>query len=345
MNARELILSIATCLVISVLGMSKPSFAQQEDEPLKDHLYSVIKHDPFSVSVLVQSTFRYSFEDNQFNGGRRFGVDNANLVIEGDLDASFYYRLNLSIARQISLWDGYMTYKHRESLNIRAGSQKQGMSAEAALNPGDTDMIDRARLVGVQLNPRDFGVNVFGDMSAFNYSIGLYNGTGLSQNIDNRFWLAARGGYDFLHDQEGSFDVGVNFAYGECLATACSPSGLEADGTRMTYGGDFRYENSRWLFSGELLATRADVMNYFTGQETVYGAHLTGGFMTGERTMLLARWDHLGYRESGISNNMLFLGLNHQITSVVKFQFNLLTLFDPDSDDEMGLSANLQVMF
>lgn len=315
-----------------------------DGEPLTGELFTRIRNDAFSLTALIMSVGRYSFDDDRFNGGRSFSIDNARLGIRGNIDPDFTYRLQFRLDRTPSLLDAWLQYRLHDLFQIRAGAQKPDISAELFHAAGTTEFIRRARLTGTQLNSREIGVSLLGNSGGWWYSAGIFNGNGVRSNLDNRFFTTFRTWYEHRPDEDRFLQAGLNFAAGDCFDASCSPSGMNVQGRRVSAGADARVERGPWLFSGEILVTRADVVHPLYGEERLAGSHLTAGRLAGERTRLLIRWDHLSYREAELSSDRLLFGVNHEISSLLRFQFNLLTEFE-EGETRGGVSANLQLRF
>jgi hypothetical protein len=318
---------------------------QQSPEPLTEQLLALTKSDPFQITALITAAGHFSFEDDDFRGGRTFRVDNARLGVGGILDGGFDYRFQFEFAREPNLLDAYVGYSFSDRANLRVGAQKPQISAELLPSPAETDFMDRARLVGAQLRAREVGVSLFGQMEGFRYDLGLYNGTGLAANVDNRFLFTGRIAHDFAAAGGAPLTAGLNAAWGHCRAAQCGLSGFTGNGSRRTLGGDVRYEADRWIFAGEVLSTTMEVVAPTFDEERILGYHLTGGYKLSDRTVLLARWDRLEFRELDQGNSLIVLGLDHGLTRLMTFQMNLLTLVDGDADNQTGLSAGLQFVF
>ncbi len=339
-------LSLITVLVFSTFLITETAVSQTESEDPDSRLLSLVKHDVFSVSGLLQAYGRFSFEDNNFNGGRTFQAGNARLTFSGNLDQDFDYQFQFNFAREPNLLDAYIGYNYSERFRIRAGAQKPIISAEFIPNPGLTDFISRARLVGTYFKPREIGVSFYGDIDQFYYNVGMYNGTGVTTNVDNRFFYTTRLAYNMELQGDDNLRIGGNFAFGESFGTTSGTTNIQLAGNRYIYGADVRYENDTWIFAAEVLAGDLEVTNYIAGpEEQIISYYITGGYKLNEQTQILARWDHLGFQERDRRNNQFILGFTHYATDLISFKINLISQFDEVADNQMGLSTSLQFQF
>jgi hypothetical protein len=340
------ILPLITVLVFSTFLITETAVSQTESEDRDSRLLSLLKNDVFSVSGLIQAYGRFSFEDDNFNGGRTFQAGNARLAASGVLNQDFDYRFQFNFAREPNLLDAYIGYNYSEGFRIRAGAHKPVISAEYIPSPGIIDFISRARLVGTFFKPREIGVSFYGDIDRFYYNVGVYNGTGLTTNVDNRFFYTTRFAYNMDLQGDDVLRIGGNFAFGESFGTTSGTTNIQLAGNRYIYGADVRYESDTWIFAAEVLAGDLEVTNYIAGpEEHIVSYYFTGGYKLSDQTQVLARWDHLGFQERDRRNNQFILGFTHYATDLISFKINLISQFDEVEDNRMGLSTSLQFQF
>ncbi len=115
MNKNVVLLSFVVLLSNSTLA--------QYDNSL-DQIKSTIQKDAFTVNSLLQSGFRYSLQDDNFQSGRTFEAANARFSVKGILDYKFYYRIHFNLVREPNLLDAYIGYKFNDALSITTGAMK-----------------------------------------------------------------------------------------------------------------------------------------------------------------------------------------------------------------------------
>ena len=339
------LIALALSLLFAA-GSALPASAQQAGDSPVDQLLELTKHRAFTITGLM--TVVGTLADNEdVAGNRGFSVPHARLGVGGELDDGFHYRFQFDLSRSPLLLDAYLGYRFSEGFNIRAGAQKPQISAEFIPSPGEIDFIDRARLVGANFRARDIGVNAFGERGSLRYDVGVWNGTGLAAvNVDNRFMGTGRLANQFSTTEGVSLLGGLNLAYGRCAAAQCGPPGLPVNGSHSSLGLDLRYESDQWLLAGEVLTTTADLAPAAIDDERILGWHLTGGYRTSPETRLLVRWDHLERREFDVpTNDMLVMGLNHQVARLMLLRTNLLYLMRDEADNELRFQGALQFAF
>lgn len=322
---------------------SLPLTAQQQ-EPLADRLEERLKTDIFNLGFLLQAEGVFSFDDDDFNGGRQFDLGATRLDIRGNIDNGFLYRLQLDFRRQTSVLDAQVGYRFSDNMRIIAGAFKPFLSADLDPSPGDTDFMNRARQVGAMMNSREIGLTLLGEPGNFNYRIGLYNGTGLARNNDNRFMYTARFGYT-THLNGGALELGFNGAYDETRMNNVGNTGLVSMGNRVLYGGFIKLDTSTIFGTAEILQTKFDAQNFGGNEETITGFYATLGSNVSSKDQLLIRWDYLDFDLRDDSSDLITAGWNHQATRLISFQLNLLALLDDDEDTQFGVSGVMQFQF
>jgi hypothetical protein len=334
-----------TLLLVLILIFTSVHLQAQQPEPLADQLEERFKTETFNLGILLQSFALFSFEDDSFNGGRKFDLGATRMDIRGLVDGNFMYRLQVDFRRPAGILDAQVGYHFSDNFRLIAGAFKPYLSADLDPNPGDTDFISRARLVGTMMNSREIGVTALGESNGFYYRFGMYNGTGLSRSNDNRFMYTVRLGYD-TDVNGGTLGVGFNGAINQTRMESVGNSGLTSLGDRNLYGGFIRYDGEVVFGTFELLQTRFEAQQFNGNEETITGFYGTIGTRISEKDELLAQWDRIDYDLRDDTSDRFTFGWNHQATRMISFQTNLLIQFDSDEDDaSMGVAGNFQFQF
>lgn len=327
-------------LIIGVLMIgSIPALYAQE--PLADQMKEKLKSEEFSVGILLQSIGNFSFSEDDFNGNE-FNLGATRLSFKGTVDNNFLYKLQMDFRSLPSVKDAQVGYKFSDNFQLIAGAFKPYLSIALDPNPGATNFINRARQVGAMMNTREIGLTALGESGRLNYRFGMYNGTGLSRSNDGKFLYTARLAYT-APIGESSLKVGLNGAINQTEMESVGKTGLVSSGDRTLYGFFTQFESSTIFGTFELLQTEFDMPN--AGNETITGFFTTLGTHVSEKSELLGRWDHLEYDRLGSTSELLTFGFNHQATSLVSFQFNVLMLLEESQDAKLGASANFQFQF
>ena len=70
-------------LLLLIFFFSGSMLFARQNEPMADRIEDLLKHDVFSVGLLLQSEAVFSFNDDNFNGGRAFGLGATRLDFRG----------------------------------------------------------------------------------------------------------------------------------------------------------------------------------------------------------------------------------------------------------------------
>lgn len=329
--------------VLSIIILLLPfTLTAQDEEPLAEQLTQMLKSEVFNLGILLQSQASFSLEDNSFAGGRAFDVAATQLTVQGAVDSNFTYRFQAELRQQISFLDANIGYRFSDRVHLAAGAVKPFTSRELDPGPGDTDFINRARLVGAMMNSREIGVTLQGKSEQFSYALGVYNGNGLTRANDNKFLYTARLGYQ-VESEIGTFNFGFNGAFHNTESDSVGGTKVWSVGNRTTFGGFVEYDSDTYFAIAEFLQSRFE--RAFAGDEVVTGFYVTGGRKLSDKDQILARYDFLGYDAVDEKSDLIVLGWNRKATSLISFQFNLQALLMEDADTQLGFSALMQFQF
>jgi len=214
------------------------------------------------------------------------------------------------------------------------------LSIDLDLSPGNTDFMNRARQVGAMMNSREIGITALGNHGGFNYRLGIYNGTGLSRQNDNRFMYTSRLAYSF-ESGSSSFTLGFNGMLNQTRLANVGNTGLRTVDDRLLYGGFVKFDSDIIFVNAEFLQTKFDAVELAGAEETITGFFGTIGAKLNPKNELVVRWDHLDFDLTGDRPDLFTIGWNHQATRLVSFAVNMLI----DTDDNFGASALMQFQF
>lgn len=333
-------------LLIALLLLPLSMAYGQTNSDTIDDLENRLKSEEFNVDFLLQSVGALSLDDDNFNGGRQFGLGATRLDIKGQLPSNFIYRMQLDFRRSMSIMDAQVGYRFSDQFRVVTGMFKPYLSADLDPSPAATDFINRARLVGSMLNSRELGITALGETEGFNYRFGIYNGNGRQLgNDDNNFLYTARLGYQVNLENDSTVDFGLNGAVNTSEGESVGNSGLTSAGDRTIYGVFVKYNSDTIFGTVEFLQTDFELAGSNGLDEIITGFYATVGNNISEQSQLLARWDHLSYDILGNDSNRVVLGWNYQATQLVSFQVNGLLQFNDGVDNQAGISGNLQFYF
>ncbi len=333
----------ASFFLIFFSGVPKSVVA--EEEPLKDQLVSLVQQEAFTLNAIFQAGLNYSFDDDDFHGGRNFEAANARLSIRGMLDRGFFYRVHVNMVSEPNLLDLFIGYRHSDAFRITAGAQKPRQSADFIPNPGETDFARRARITGQLVQSREIGVSADGSIGGLYYYAGLFNGSRLESNTNNKFYGIGRLQYTFEEQVPGSLQLGVQGSHGESEGIRSGNAGPILDGERTIFGADLRWEADPFLLAAEYMTGDLETQMMPEVTETISGFYLTGGYWIRDNTIVSGRYQSWDRDKADWVDNQLTLGVNHLFTSVTSLMFNFDAYLPDEGDTMYGATVYLQVMF
>lgn len=321
------------------------SVSAQEEVSLDEELEAYLKRDYFNLNMLIQAGARFSLYDDDFQGGRTFEATNARIIIRGDLDKGFFYKIAINAVSDPVLLDAYVGYRFNESLSIATGAMKPTQTLDFMPDPGSTDFIDRAKMTGLLVSSREIGVSASGNIGGFYYYTGVFNGTRLKTNNNSRLYGIGRLQYTIYDIIPASVQLGLSASHGDSPGIRTGSNGPFLEGTRSLLGADLRIESERMIWAAEYLAGELQVVGLAGEKELISGYYFTYGYAVSQDLMLLGRWQTWSYREADIRENMLTIGTNIIATGLVSFQLNADAYFPPEAKNRYGASFIFQVQF
>jgi hypothetical protein len=323
-----------------IIVLAFGSAIAQSDTSLTQRLEALTKNEVFTINSLVQSGFRYSFTDDDFQGGRLFEVANARFSIKGNFDGGFYYRIFFNFAGEPNLLDAYVGYRVNDALRFTMGAMKPSQTLDYIPGPEAIDFYDRAQITGYLVQAREIGLSAEGDIGGLYYFAGLFNGTRMA-NSNNKFYGIGRLQYTFVE----TLTIGIHGSHGNSQGVRSGNRGPVLRGERTIYGSDLELKTNKLMFKAEYLAGDIESADLTDKKEHISGYYFTAGYQAFEKTMLLARWQNWAFRENAFSDSQLTLGVNHNFTEIFGLQFNYDSYFPESGDMKHGISLCLQIFF
>ena len=336
-NILSTILIAFTALLVceTTLYAQATSYSEVMEEKLKT--------EEISLNILAQSVARFSFRDDNFRGGRTFGLGAARVGLSGTLDSRFTYMVQTELTNNPSILDLQMGYIFSDDFRIIAGQMRPFFSADLRYDPGSTDMIDRPLLVNSLLNTREIGVAAVGESGDMKYRFAIYNGNGrAASNSDNKFLYMLQIGYEAEQD-EGVWEFAVNAGLNTTENEAVGNTGQVSEGDRLMYGFFVDYDSDSFFGTAEFMQSKFDLA--LSGlEQTINSMYATIGNKVTDKDELLLRWERLTFDINDAERDLVTLGWNHYPAPFVQVQINLLGQFQ-DGEDQFGAAANFQFRF
>jgi phosphate-selective porin OprO/OprP len=175
--------------VIACLVLPGGIFGQDKKEP-----------SPLAVSAPLKLTGYSQFlftawdKDIDSSGARlnSFSARRVRLTLSGDLFKNVSYKLQVDAVKSPMVLDALVEFKLAPEAGIRVGQFKVPFSQENLASSSDLDTINRStpeeKLVpgrDIGANGRDIGAALFGKYSILEYSLGVFNGSGIDRKDDN----------------------------------------------------------------------------------------------------------------------------------------------------------------
>lgn len=328
-------------VTLTIVLFTSSLYAQ---EPVANALKSRLKQPAFNLGLLLKSEAHFSFNDDNFNGGRLFDLGATRVDLRGTVDQNFMYRFQVDLRNQVSVLDAQVGYRFSDQFRIVTGAYKPHTSLDLDPSPGNTHFMKRARQVGIMMNSREIGVTALGESGNLSYRFGMYNGTGLRRQNDGKFLYTARISSKF-EVGGGELHAGLNGFWDGSEDNPVGRSGLTSVSGRALYGVFFEYEADRIFTAFEFLQTRFDAVQLGGNEETITGFYGTFGYKLNPKNKVLGRWDYIGYDALNTASDLVILGWNHQATSLISFQVNLQYQLNSNGNDNSGISALMQFQF
>lgn len=335
---------IALLVLVLCPALANKAYSQDKlslDEQLRAHLYK----NYFTLNLLIQSEGRYSFNEDNFQGGKSFNAANARISICGNLNGGFFYRIFVAVAPQPALLDAFAGYKHNDAFSFMIGAMKPEQTLDFIPDPGSHNFVDRAAMTYLLVGSREIGIAATGDVGGFHYYGGLFNGNGLNSNNNNKFYGLGRLQYTVKENLPGYIQFGVSGSHGNSEGINSGSNGPLLRGNRTILGSDIEIEMNKLYFAAEYLRGNLETVDLPNVNELISGYYLTGGLRFTEKIVSFARWQSWSYKEAGTSESKLTMGTNINFTDIVGLVLNLDAYMPNVSAAKYGASFIFQVQF
>ncbi len=317
----------------------------QDNSSSVEQLRDLLQKDYFTLNILIQNEGRYSFKDNDFQGGRTFSTPNARISLKGKFNSGLFYRLHVNAASEPNLLDAYIGYKLHDALSFSIGSMKPKQTLDYLPSPADHNFVDRVTMTGLLVGSREIGISATGDIGGLSYYTGLFNGSRLRANNNNKFYGIGRLQYTVDNLIPGTVQFAVSGSHGDSEGTISGSSGPLLRGKRTILGSDIEVKWNILYAAAEYLQGELETYDLSGENEIISGYYLTGGLHLNEKVMTLIRWQSWSYKISGITDSKLTFGTNIDFTDIVGLLLNIDVYMPDQGDTRYAASFLLQVDF
>jgi phosphate-selective porin OprO/OprP len=176
-------------LIIGFLALPGAVPGQDKKEPTPLAVSAPLKLTGFS-----QFLFTAWDKDADSSGARinSFSARRVRLTLSGELFKNVSYKLQVDAVKSPMVLDALVEFKLVPEVGIRVGQFKVPFSQESLASSSDLDTINRStpeeKLAPGRdngMNGRDIGAALFGKYSVFEYTLGVFNGSGIDKKDDN----------------------------------------------------------------------------------------------------------------------------------------------------------------
>jgi phosphate-selective porin len=169
-------------LIIGALAWPGAAPGQDKKEPSP-----LVAAAPFKLTGFSQ--FLYTAWDKGVDG---FNARRIRFSLGGELFKNVNYKIQVDAVKSPILIDALVEFKFSSAVGLRVGQFKVPFSMENMTSGADLDTINRSqpeekltpgRDIGA--NGRDIGAALFGKWSVLEYTLGVFNGSGINRNDIN----------------------------------------------------------------------------------------------------------------------------------------------------------------
>ncbi len=299
-----------------------------------------------SPSLAISKAFKLSgYTQVQYTGwdtgNDSFFIRRSRISLGGGIIKNMQLKVQVDLAKAPTLLDAYIDYSFNKYLSVRVGQFQVPFSLESLTSSGAVDTINRSqpeeKLVPGRDNgalSRDAGVMVFGTYAAVDYSVGLFNGSGINKNDANSH--KDIGGRVVVHPVK-ALGVGGSFYKGK--------QGASTDAalvTRDKYGLEAAFILPRVSVKAEYFAAKDDLIDR-------NGWYVQGGyFVLPKKVQAILKYETVDMnRDLALDGvDRYTAGLNWFIAANTKIQVNYeLYKGESDVNDNSAFLAFFQVGF
>ena len=155
------------------------------------------------ISGFVQGLYQANFDEDFNLNDNTLRMRRVRMSVEGKLTKTLSYKIQGDFSRGPMLVDAFVKYKPCSEFAIQVGQFKTPFTLESPINPVNLEIFDYGESVqklvgysdvcGLKSIGRDIGVMASGDLfkvedkgfSLVNYSIGVFNGSGVNTTDNN----------------------------------------------------------------------------------------------------------------------------------------------------------------
>lgn len=294
-------------LIFSLFILAGTSLAGKKKEEI-----TILTGSSLKLSSYIQ--VRYTHQEDGVDG---FRIRRARVRLKGDILKDVTYKLQIDTAKTPVLLDAQIGVKLSSRAGLTFGQFKVPFSLENLTSSSALDTINRSQAVeklcpglDIKAQGRDIGVAVHGQFSRIEYTLGVFNGSGINKtDYNDKKDIAGR----LVFYPARFLALGLSHYNGKFSSQAGTPP-LKRD----RRGLDIFFLQGQLSLKGEYISARDD-------QADKYGWYLQGGyFIMPEKVQAIIKYDSFDKNKDirGDRIAVMTFGLNWIFSEKTKFQIN-----------------------
>jgi len=294
-------------MIICLFGMTRISEAGGSDEELK-----IPSDQSLKLGAYTQAGYTHWEE-----GREGFRIRKARVILKGDILKNINYKLQIDAVQSPVLLDAKIGINLSPYAKLLFGQFKIPFSIENLISGSELDTINRSNTVkylcpgrDIGAKGRDIGITVNGKYSNLEYTLGVFNVSGINKiDTNNKLDIAGR----LVYIPFRSLSIGFSHYNGRYSPDLSVPV-MNKDRT----GVDIFFIRDRSSLKGEYIFAR-------DGQTERYGWYIQGGYYLIQKKLeAIVKHDtfdrNMAIQEDHIV--VITLGLNYFFSGKTKFQIN-----------------------
>lgn len=274
---------------------------------------------------------RYTLTDE---GTHDFSIKRARLVLKGEILENINYKLQLDGVKSPILMDAQVEWSFIPKAKLTFGQFKIPFSLENLTSSSSLDNVNRTQTVeelcpgqDIGASGRDIGITVSGKFSFVEYSVGIFNGSGINRRDTNENKdMVGR----LVFRPVDSLSLGVSQYIGDQRPSAADPHvNRDRTGVEAFFSRGPAFIKGEYIFAKDNLARRA-------------GWYVRGGYsFIPEKLQAVVNYDSYD-SDLDLDDDLIkviTLGLNWYFSEKTKLQIN----FENHKDDLAGTTDNVLV--
>jgi len=317
-------------LIICLFGLIKISEARGSDGESKISSDHSLKWSGYTQA-------RYTHWEE---GKEGFRINQARVILKGDILKNINYKLQIDAVKALILLDAKIDVNLSPYAKLSFGQFKVPFSIENLISGSELDTINRSNTVknlcpgrDIGAQGRDIGMTVNGKYSCLEYTLGVFNGSGINKtNTNDQLDIAGR----LVLTPFGSLSVGFSHYNGRYSPSRGAPV-MKKDRT----GVDILFMRGGFSLKGEYIFAR-------DGQIERSGWYIQGGYyFIQKKLQAIVKHDSFD-RNMAIRGDQIVvttLGINYFFSRKTKLLINYEYRRGIDEASENVILAQIQAGF